>query len=79
MSTPPARAPVRRIVLDIDQGSDPISGELDDGRGARRFSGWLELAGALQVVIGLAPDEEAGLSADGQPSAADRESPGQGG
>lgn len=45
----------RRIVLDIDPGSDPISGGLDDGYSTRRFCGWLELAGALQAALGLAP------------------------
>jgi hypothetical protein len=45
--------PKRRIVLEIEQGSDPIEGDLDDGRRVRRFSGWLELAGALRAALGL--------------------------
>jgi hypothetical protein len=45
-------APTRRIVLEIDEGSDPISGDLADGQGTRRFSGWLELADALQAALG---------------------------
>lgn len=51
----PMGSPTRRIVLEIDPGSDPISGGLDDGYSTRRFSGWLELASALQAALGLAP------------------------
>ena len=47
-------------MLEIDTGSDPISGDLDDGRGIQRFTGWLELAGALRAALGLAPGTTAG-------------------
>jgi hypothetical protein len=42
----------RRIVplkLEIDIGSDPISGMLElDAQTPYRFSGWIELAGAIE-------------------------------
>jgi len=53
-------SPTQRIVLEIDPGSDPISGELDDGRRTQRFSGWLELAGALRDALGLSPETTVG-------------------
>ena len=47
-------------MLEIDTGSDPISGDLDDGSGIQRFSGWLELAGALRDALGLTPETVVG-------------------
>ena len=44
------------MTLEIDPGSDPISGRLGDEHGTRPFSGWLELAAALQAVLDPAPD-----------------------
>jgi hypothetical protein len=53
------KSDARRILtLAIDPGSDPISGRLDDERGSgevQEFVGWLELARALESVLGLAP------------------------
>jgi hypothetical protein len=53
------KSDARRILtLAVDPGSDPISGRLDDGRGSgegQEFVGWLELARALESVLGLAP------------------------
>ena len=43
---------------DRSGGSDPISGDHDDERGSgegQEFVGWLELARALESVLGLAP------------------------
>lgn len=60
----PMGSPTRRIVLEIDPGSDPISGGLDDGCSTRRFCGWLELAGALQAALGLAPGASASAAED---------------
>lgn len=35
--------------LELERGSDPISGELTDGRGLRwRFAGWLQLMWILE-------------------------------
>jgi hypothetical protein len=38
------------MTLELDPGSEPISGRIIDDRGARSFSGWLELAAALQAA-----------------------------
>lgn len=67
----PMGSTTRRIVLDIDPGSDPISGGLDDGHSVRRFSGWLELAGALQAALGLVPGA-GGSAAEDRPGTARR-------
>ena len=54
----PAEPPSRqRIVLEIDPGSDPISGDVDSGRGTQRFTGWLELAAALHAALGAAEEK----------------------
>jgi hypothetical protein len=45
----------RKLTLEIDVGSDPISGRLADDRGVRPFSGWLELAAALQAAVDDSP------------------------
>jgi hypothetical protein len=44
-------AQTRKMTLEIEQGSDPISGRLADDRGTQPFSGWLELAAALQAAL----------------------------
>jgi hypothetical protein len=41
----------RRIVLEIEEGSEPLAGRLTDDGGARSFCGWLELATALQAAL----------------------------
>jgi len=43
------------MVLEVHAGSDPIAGRLIDERGARSFSGWLELAYALQAALDPPP------------------------
>jgi hypothetical protein len=50
-------APTRTMTLEVDPGSDPIRGRISDERGTRSFSGWLELAAALQDA--LDPDADA--------------------
>jgi len=47
------------MTLEIDTGSDPITGRLSDELGSLPFSGWLELASALQSVLAPArrPDD----------------------
>jgi len=48
------------MTLEVDFASDPICGQLTDERGTRPFSGWLELAAAIQGAIdGAAVDGEA--------------------
>jgi hypothetical protein len=42
---------MRKVTLEIDPRSDPIGGRLEDEHGTRPFSGWLELAAALQAVL----------------------------
>jgi hypothetical protein len=39
------------MIIEIDAGSDPIAGRLSDERGTRSFTGWLELADALQGAM----------------------------
>lgn len=51
-------APARKITIEIHPGSDPITGRLEDRCGSRPFSGWLELAAALQAVVDGAPDAD---------------------
>jgi len=46
------------MILEIDPGSNPISGSVGDERGTTPFSGWLELAAALQAAFDSA-DEDA--------------------
>ncbi len=48
----------RKLTLEIVPGSDPINGRLGDGRESRTFSGWLELAAALQAVVDAEPDND---------------------
>ena len=40
-----------RLTLDIDTRTQPISGRITGGEQQWRFSGWLELAVALQAAI----------------------------
>jgi hypothetical protein len=40
-----------KLTVELDPGSDPIAGRVTDGRGTRPFSGWLELAAALQAAL----------------------------
>lgn len=46
-----------RVQLEINPGSDPISGEIADRAGSRRFQGWLELTEAIETA-------RAGVSAE---------------
>jgi hypothetical protein len=39
------------MTVEVEPGSDPISGRITDDRGTRQFSGWLELARALHEVL----------------------------
>ena len=41
---------IRKITLEVHQGSDPISGVISDDGGRRSFTGWLELAAALHAA-----------------------------
>ncbi|MGI5132074.1 hypothetical protein ACQEVB_35080 [Pseudonocardia sp. CA-107938] len=50
MTGPPAD-PATRLTLDVDSDSRPISGWLGDGTRRWRFSGWVELAAALQTAL----------------------------
>jgi hypothetical protein len=51
----------RRLILEFEPGSDPISGTLlDDYGGGRPFTGWLQLAAALEVALNAAQNEGAG-------------------
>jgi len=44
-------SPARTVTLEIDPGSDPISGRaVVDNQGSRQFDGWLELAAVLQAA-----------------------------
>lgn len=55
----------RRLTLEIEPGSDPITGRLSDELASLPFSGWLELATVLQSVLDPARDPcQAG---DGEP------------
>lgn len=47
------------MTVEVDPGSDPISGRITDERGTRPFSGWLELASALHAVLEEAGDDAA--------------------
>jgi hypothetical protein len=40
-----------RLVLTIDDGSEPIQGSVTDGDNALPFSGWLGLAAALEQLL----------------------------
>ena len=54
-----------RVVIELDQAADPIAGQLQPAAGpCLPFTGWLDLAGALQRAI--EPERE---SAPGQGSA----------
>jgi hypothetical protein len=54
----PAGDDTLRLTLDIDTRAQPISGRITCGRRQWRFSGWLELAVALQAAIAEQPAEE---------------------
>jgi hypothetical protein len=43
----------RRITVDIEPGSDPIRGYIEDDEGSRPFEGWLQLARALEEASAL--------------------------
>jgi hypothetical protein len=48
MQTQDPQAPRhRRLTLDLDIGSDPLTGVLHDGERQTAFTGWLALASAL--------------------------------
>lgn len=55
--TPPHRdgaydSPVVRVQLELETGSDPISGRLLDGSNGRHpFAGWLELMAAVDAAL----------------------------
>jgi hypothetical protein len=40
-----------KLTVEVDPGSDPITGRVTDERGTRSFSGWLELAAELQATL----------------------------
>jgi hypothetical protein len=51
-----------RVTLQLDVGSDPLSGTVSiEGRQQRRFQGWIELAAAIESARagGTAEREEA--------------------
>jgi hypothetical protein len=39
------------VTVEVEPGSDPISGRISDEQGTRPFTGWLELATALQAAL----------------------------
>jgi hypothetical protein len=39
------------LTVEVEPGSDPITGQVTDRRGTRPFSGWLELAAVLQAAF----------------------------
>ena len=39
------------MTVEIDPGSDPITGRVTNRRGTCEFSGWLEFAAALQATL----------------------------
>jgi hypothetical protein len=45
----------RRVTVDVEPGSDPIRGRIEDERGSRPFEGWLQLARALEEASALPP------------------------
>lgn len=47
----------RRLILEYEPGSDPISGTLLDDSGGRPFTGWLQLAAALETALSAAQNE----------------------
>jgi hypothetical protein len=58
----------RRVTVDIEPGSDPIRGHIEDEEGSRAFEGWLQLARALEQASALSADEpEIPASGDGNP------------
>jgi hypothetical protein len=51
----------RRVTVELEEGAGPIRGSLDLGDGdPRAFSGWLELASALEA---LRPARDRGILA----------------
>jgi hypothetical protein len=54
MSTTPRQA----LLLELDPGSDPISGRLGDSADSVEFSGWLGLASAIQRLLDHPHTEE---------------------
>lgn len=44
----------RRVVLELDLGSETIGGRLEGPDGPLDFSGWLGLASALEQLLGSA-------------------------
>ena len=51
MTRRPAGDDTLRLTLDIDTRTQPISGRITGDKRQWRFSGWLELAVALQAAI----------------------------
>ena len=64
MTGRPAGDDTLRLTLDVDTRAQPISGRITGGKRQWRFSGWLELAVALQAAIA---DQSAGERPDHPP------------
>lgn len=64
MTGRPAGDDALRLTLDIDTRTQPISGRITCGTRQWRFSGWLELAVALQAAI---PEQSAEERSDHPP------------
>jgi hypothetical protein len=47
---PAPTTPHQHLELDIENGSEPIAGYLQDASGRRRFTGWVDLAGAIAAA-----------------------------
>jgi hypothetical protein len=56
----PERPSTTRVTLDLARTTDHITGSLDDGRGPRRFYGWLELSALLDQVREATPPNDGG-------------------
>ncbi len=46
------------LTLEVDRGTDPISGRLVSPEDRRQFVGWLGLASALETLIGAAQQSD---------------------
>ena len=55
MTDRPAGDDTLRLTLDVDTRTQPISGRITGDKRQWRFSGWLELAVALQYAIAERP------------------------
>jgi hypothetical protein len=58
MTRRPAGDDTLRLTLDVDTRTQPISGRITGGQRQWQFSGWLELAVALQSAIAEQPAGE---------------------